>query len=81
MSKGRKHMKEDLNKKVVDNDDIVKAKEEAKELFKELTSEQLKDVAGGYDPIFDGDEREDLSLSMVDNEYIAGNVDVDGWAE
>ena len=69
-------MKEESNKKVIKNEDIIEAKEEAKELFNELNPEQLEQVAGGSP----GDAREDLSLSMVNNEYVAGEVDVDGWA-
>ena len=71
-------MREDLDKKVIEKEDIVQAKEEAKELFAELTAEQLKQVAGGFEP---GDTREDLSLNMINNEYISGNIDVDGFAE
>ena len=74
-------MKEDLNNKVNENEDIIQAKEEtkeeAKELFNELNLEQLEQVAGGND----GDMREDLSLRMVNNEYVAGEVDIDGWAD
>ena len=70
-------MNEDLNKKDVEKENIIKAKEEAKDLFNELTDEQLKKVAGGYEP---GDTREDLSFGMINNEYAAGEVDIDGWA-
>ena len=75
-------MKEDSNKKIIKNEDILEAKEEAKELFNELTDEQLKQVAGGFDPEGgDGDTRDDLSLGMINNEYAAGEVDIDGWAK
>ena len=78
-------MKEDSNKKVIKNEDILEAKEEAKDLFNKLTDEQLKQVAGGCDPgwwdgDYPGDVREDLSLGMINNEYAAGEVDIDGWA-
>ena len=68
-------MKEDSNKKVIKNEDILEAKEEAKELFNELTDEQLKQVAGGK-----GDTRDDLSEDEANSEYAAGEVDIDGWA-
>ena len=70
-------MKEDSNKKVIKNEDILEAKEEAKDLFNELIDEQLKQVAGGKT---DGDVREDLSLDMINSEYASGEVDIDGWA-
>ena len=74
-------MKVDSNKKVIKNEDILEAKEEAKDLFNELTDEQLKQVAGGFYPEGDdGDTRDDLSLGMINNEYAAGEVDIDGWA-
>lgn len=78
-------MNEDLSKKDIEKENIVEAKEEAKDLFNELADEQLKQVAGGKDPGLwqgnPGDVREDLSLSMVNSEYAAGEVDVDGWTE
>ena len=71
-------MKEDSNKKVIINEDILEAKEEAKDLFNELIDEQLKQVAGGKTG---GDVREDLSLDMINSEYTSGEVDIDGWAQ
>ena len=78
-------MKDSVVNKIEEKEDLLQAKEEAKDLFNKLTDEQLKQVAGGCDPgwwdgDYPGDVREDLSLGMINNEYAAGEVDIDGWA-
>ena len=66
----------DLYDNKEEKEDFLKAKEEVKDLFNELADEQLKQVAGGI-----GDVRGDLSEDETNSEYVAGEVDVDGWAE
>lgn len=70
-------MKDSVVNKTEEKEDLLQAKEEAKELIKEISPEQLQKVAGGAS----GDDREDVSEEMANSEYAAGEVEVDGWKE